>query len=208
MIRRLIASACAALLTACGGGESPRVAPITQSASQQRTILFVGDSTFTRYWSDQVSTPDRIAQMTGTRVQNLAVSGTTACDAPLEQIRAARADIVVSGYGLNDAYGNAGAPRNSLAAYATCLRAIAAAADDAGSVLVWLAANPILPSPGWDASRIHTYNAVTRGVGSYYCAQPDLAWSLTYLPDGQHPSPAAIPAIASSLAICIERADQ
>lgn len=208
-LRNLVAGACALLLAACGGGGGGEAeAPTVHIASQPRTVLFVGDSTFTRYWPGQISTPDHIAQMTGARVQNLAVPGTTACDAPLAQIREAHADIVVANYGLNDAYGHGGMPRYSLDTYSTCLRAIAAAAHDAGSALVMLAANPILPSPGWDAGRIDPYNAVKRGIGSYYCDQPALAWSFTYLPDGQHPSSAATQAIASALAICIERADQ
>lgn len=205
MNRSLITAAACALLAACGGGGAPEFTPSTAPAAQAHaapTVLVLGDSTFTPYWPGERSTPDYLPWP----VVNRAVSGTDACQADLAAIRAARADAVVANFGLNDAYGANGAPRYSLDAYAGCLRAIDAAARDAGSVLVLMAANPTLPSPGWDAGRIDSYNAVKRGIGAYFCTIPALSWTSVELPDGQHPSAAAKPAIAAALANCIERA--
>lgn len=206
MIRSLILSAACAALTACGGGGSPESAPSVAPQAKAMMVLVVGDSTMTPYWPGERSTPELLQELTGASVTNLAVSGTVACQADLAAIRAARADVVVVNYGLNDAYGANGQPRYSLDAYAACLAAIDAAARDAGSVLVLLEANPTLPSPGWDASRIDSYNAIKRGIGAYYCAQPSIRWTAAELPDGQHPNAAAKPAIAAALAACIRSA--
>lgn len=207
MIRRLILSAACAALTACGGGgDAPEFTPSVAPQSKSLSVLVVGDSTMTPYWAGERSTPDYLAELTGASVTNIAVSGTDACQADLAAIRAAKASVVVANYGLNDAYGAAGQPRYSLDAYAACLAAIDAAARDAGSVLVLLAANPTLPSPGWDAGRIDAYNHVKRGIGAYYCAQPAIRWGSAELPDGQHPNAGAKPAIAAALAACIRSA--
>ena len=196
-------------LTGCGGGggDANELTPSVATQSRSMSVLVVGDSTMTPYWPGERSTPDYLAEMTGASVTNLSVSGTDACQADLAAIRAARADVVVANYGLNDAYGASGQPRHSLTEYAKCLDAIDAAARDAGSVLVLLAANPTLPSPGWDSARIDSYNQVKRATGgAYYCAQPAIRWTAAELPDGQHPNSRAKPAIASALAECIGRA--
>lgn len=207
-IKTICAVASALILTACGGGgaDAPEFSPSVAPQARVMSVLVVGDSTMTPYWTGERSTPDYLAELTGASVTNLAVSGTDACQADLAAIRAARADVVAANYGLNDAYGAAGQPRYSLDAYAKCLDAIDAAARDAGSVLVLLAANPTLPSPGWDAGRIDAYNQVKRGIGAYYCAQPALKWSAAQLPDGQHPNAGVKPLIAAALAACIRSA--
>lgn len=212
--RIALVAAAAIWMTGCGGGAAPadRFEPALAPSAQQATapavsVLVVGDSTMTPYWPGERSTPDLVAELTGATVTNLAVSGSTSCQADLAAIRAARADVVVSNYGMNEAYGNSGAPRYSRDEYAKCLRDIEAAARDAGSALVMLAANPTLPSPGWDAARIDAYNATKRGTpGAYYCAQPSIRWTADELPDGQHPNARAKPLIAAALATCIRNA--
>lgn len=206
----------AAMLTGCGGGAAPadRFEPsLAAPAAQQATapalsVLIVGDSTMTPVYPGEASTPDIVQQLLpGDRITNAAVSGTTACQADLHAIRTARVHVVVANYGINDAYGNASAPRHSLTDYAACLAAIADAARDAGSALVMLEANPILPSPGWDPARIADYNQVKRATGgAYYCAQPAIRWTNAELPDGQHPAASAKPAIAAALVRCIRNA--
>lgn len=200
---RVCTLAVCALLAACGGGGNEDAAEFVPALATKPapSVLVVGDSTMTPYWPGERSTVDYLPWPSA----NLAVSGSTACDADLVAIRAARARVVVANYGLNDAYGANGSPRHSPERYSDCLRDIDRAARDAGSVLVLLAANPTLPSPGWDAGRIDDYNAVKRSIGAYYCPMPALAWSSTHLPDGQHPSQAAKPAIAAALADCIAR---
>lgn len=207
IIKATSAIALLAALTGCGGGSelAPDVAPA--SASRTLSVLVLGDSTMTPYWPGEVSVPEMVRAASGWRVDNRAVSGSTACQAGIDAIRAARADVVTANYGLNDAYGLAGAPRHDMSAYADCLERVAAAARDAGSVLVLVAANPVLASPGWDATRIDGYNAAKRGVGgAYYCALPAIVWSLENLPDGQHPNGRAKPEIAAALVGCIGRA--
>lgn len=196
-----------AALTGCGGGSEPAPDVTPASVSRPLSVLVLGDSTMTPYWPGEASVPEMVRAATGWRVDNRAVSGSTACQADLDAIRTARADVVTANYGLNDAYGLAGAPRHDMGAYADCLERIAAAARDAGSVLVLVAANPVLASPGWDATRIDGYNAVKRGIGgAYYCALPSIAWSLENLPDGQHPNWRAKPEIAAALVGCVRRA--
>lgn len=202
-------------MTGCGGGAAPadRFEPALAPSAQQATapalsVLIVGDSTMTPVYPGEASTPDIVQQLLpGDRITNAAVSGTTACQADLQAIRTAHADVVVANYGINDAYGNASAPRHSLTDYAACLAAIADAARDAGSALVMLEANPILPSPGWNPARIADYNQAKRATGgAYYCAQPAIRWTSAELPDGQHPAAPAKPAIAAALATCIRNA--
>lgn len=204
-----VAGALAALLTGCGGGGGTEQAPdfTPASVSAPMSVLVLGDSTMTPYWPGEASVPEMVRAATGWRVDNRAVSGSTSCQADMDAIRTARADVVTANYGLNDAYGLAGAPRHDMGAYTDCLERIAAAARDAGSVLVLVAANPVLASPGWDATRIDGYNAAKRGIGgAFYCALPSIAWSLETLPDGQHPNRRAKPDIAAALLGCVGRA--
>lgn len=199
-------------LTGCGGGGSdavelqPAIAPHA-AAPAPVSVLVLGDSTMTPYWPGQQSTPDLLRAATGWAIENMAVSGTTACQAPLDAIRKTRAGVVVANYGLNDAYGANASPLHSTDAYAACLQKIADAAREAGAVLIWMESNPILSNPGWDAERIKSYDAVKRSIGpAYYCAQPAVAWDMRSLPDGMHPNNTARPAIAAALAACILRA--
>lgn len=211
MIHAIIKTASAAALlvalAGCGGGSEPAPDATPSSASRPLSVLALGDSTMTPYWPGEASVPEMVRAATGWRVDNRAVSGSTACQADLDAIRTSRADVVTANYGLNDAHGLSGAPRHDLSAYADCLERIAAAARDAGSALVLVAANPVLASPGWDAARIDGYNAAKRGIGgAYYCALPAITWSLQNLPDGQHPNGRAKPEIAAALVACIGRA--
>lgn len=199
-------------LTGCGGGGSDAVEMqpaivVHAAAPAPVSVLFVGDSTMTPYWAGQQSTPELVRTSTGWSVENIAVSGTTACQAPIDTIRKTRAAVVVANFGLNDAYGANASPRHSTDAYAACLQRIADAARDAGAALVWMESNPILSNPGWDAERIKSYDATKRSVGpAYYCAQPAVAWDMRSLPDGMHPNNTVRPAIATALAACIRSA--
>lgn len=204
MIRRLIACAAAALLTACGGLADQ---PDARAHSAPGTVLVIGDSTMTPVYVGERATPDYLADLTGAAVTNLAVSGTTACQADLAAIRAARADVVVANYGINDI-------GNGAEVYRDCMGRVANAARDAGSVLVLLQANRIVAGGQWSHARSNDAiavievekRAVAVDTGSYYCAQPALQWSLDLVPDGVHPGAKAKPLIAAALAACISRA--
>lgn len=212
MIRRLIASACAALLTACGGGGAVEAGQPTMRAMSRPAsapdILFMGDSTFTPVYPGELSTPDYAA---GTkRYVNVAVSGTMACQAPLDAVRQFLPRVVVSNFAINDSDGA------TLDQYRQCLRQIAQVTAEVGAVLVLVEANPIVPGGRWSYARsneaIATFEAekqaVARDTGSYYCRQPQITWTLTQIPDGVHPGDEAKPLIGAAINTCIERADQ
>lgn len=207
-IRPLIAALSACILTACGGGGgTDSTAPDTAPAEIAPSVLMLGDSTLTRYWPGAQSTPDHLQALTGWTVTNAAVSGQDACQAPLQQIRSTTALVVAANYGLLDAYGDAGKPRHTPDQYRICLERIAAAAKDAGAVLVWIQATPTLPSPGWDTQQIAPYDALKRQVGpAYYCEAPKISWTSAELPDGQHLSTPAMIASAAQIAACIKSA--
>ena len=209
MIRHLITAAACACLVACGGGAGPDPVFVTSGSAQAHriSVLVVGDSTMTPVYVGERATPDYVADLTGAAVTNLAVSGTTACQADLAAIRAARADVVVDNFAINDS-------GNSVEVYRECMGRIAAAAREAGSVLVLLQANRIVPGGQWSHARSNDAIAVMEAekraiaidTGGYYCAQPALPWSLDLVPDGVHPGGKAKPAIAATLADCIGRA--
>lgn len=209
MIRRLIASACAALLTACGGGTSiePGMATASAAPASQRIALFVGDSTFTASYHGESRTPDLVQ---GVIAVNAAVSGTTSCAADLAQIKSMHATFVIANYAINDSVALTSDQ------YTACMQQIATAAKDAGSELILVEANAIVPGGSWsahhDQEAVRSMEAIkvqiAQQVGAYYCRQPLIDWSLAYLPDGVHPGAAAKPLIAAAIAACIERAAQ
>lgn len=212
MIRCLISSACIALLTACGGGgaagaDQPTVHAAARPASAP-DILFMGDSTFTPVYAGELATPDYAAG--SKRYVNAAVSGTMACQAPLDAVRQYLPRVVVANYAIND---SADTPLDQ---YSQCLRQIATVTAEVGAVLVLVEANTIVPGGRWSYARsnevIATFEAakqaVARDTGSYYCRQPQIAWSLDLIPDGVHPGNQAKPLIGAAINTCIERADQ
>ena len=212
MIRRLVASACAALLTACGGGGSAEADPPTVRATARPAsapdILFMGDSTFVPVYAGELATPDYAAG--SKRYVNVAVSGTMACQAPLDAVRQFLPRVVVANYAINDSGGE------TLDQYSQCLRQIAQVTAEVGAVLVLVEANPIVAGGRWSYARsnkvIATYEAakqvIAQDTGSYYCRQPQITWTLAQIPDGVHPGAEAKPLIGAAINTCIERADQ
>jgi len=211
MIRRLITAAACAALAACGGGGSadvPDAQGLTRRAAE--TVLVVGDSTMTPVYPGERSTPDYVADLTGAAVTNLAVPGTVACQADVAAIRAAHADIVTANYALNDAVRAEGRQ------YEPCLRAIAAAAADAGSVLILVESNPVIEDSDpagwhvmseWGRQQLEAIKRrVAVDVGAMYCALPTRAWTYTDTPDRVHPTTRAKRFVAGAVATCIGKA--
>lgn len=212
MIRRIITAAACAALTACGGGSGPDPVFTTSNIAQAArvSVLVVGDSTMTPVYPGERSTPDYVADLTDATVINIAVPGTVACQADLAAIRAARADIVASNYALNDAVRAEGRQ------YEPCLRAIAAAAADAGSVLILVESNPVIEDSDpagwhvmseWGRQQIEAIKRrVAVDVGAMYCALPAHAWTYADTPDRVHPTTRAKQFMAGVIATCIGRA--
>lgn len=205
MIRSAAVAAACAVLAACGGG-GQEPAPVKRAAQAvEQVALFVGDSTFAASYAGEPRTPDLVS---GIATIDAAVSGSTSCAADVALILSTGAAVVVANYSINDSVVLTDAQ------YVGCMGRIAQAAQDAGSVLVLVEANPIVPGGSWSSHHDHAAVRqkeaqklqVAMQWGAYYCQQPALPWSLELVPDGVHPGPLAKPGIAAAISQCIARA--
>lgn len=198
------------MLTGCGGGSEPQhpqqalsaPAPAADTPASGTAVLYLGDSTRTPVYAGEPSIPDLVGAELGVQVDNEAVSGTAATQAPLEKICASPAPVVATNYAINDPY------FESPEQYRAALTAIVHTAQGCGKRVVLEESNGIVSGRRWSDARSDTlrvqYEAVKRLVasetGATYCALPAHNWNN---PDGVHPGIEDKRFVAPILAACI-----
>lgn len=184
----------ALLLTACGGGGSPVVAPTpAPSAPEAYTISAYGDST------QEAQGQPHAASRPGAKVYNRGVSGTNSAQLLAgtdgrnfpwpEMMRVESAAVVVINHGINDR-------SRSVAAYTADLRALVSGAQAGGKMVILEMPNPLAASDFEPHRQGMRDLAISMGV--YLCDQPRVP-----LEDGMHPTVEGYKMKADRLAACL-----